>query len=323
MPQRRTTALAAPQRRVTALAAPQRRVTALAAPQRRVTALAALCAALLVAAAWGFHVGNTPTPAVPVAHRVATTTRAQATTKQPTTRIKAVPPTTTPPPTTAAAAGDAPQAGAHALPGPGSRKTGPLSTQILTGSSSVALTFDDGPDPTYTPQILDLLKDHGVKATFCVIGSRARDYPDLIRRIVAEGHTLCNHSWQHLLNLGKRPLSYQTWDLEQTNNAIHAAVPDVPIRYFRAPGGNFTRGLIDLAGRLGMSPLSWDVDPRDWDTAGYGRGTPMVNHITSVVEHTVRPGSIILSHDRAHPDTVVAYRSLLSWLQARYTLTQL
>ena len=96
MPQRRTTALAAPQRRTTALAAPQRRVTALAAPQRRVTALAALCAALLVAAAWGFHVGNTPTPAVPVAHRVATTTRAQATTKQPTTRIKAVPPTTTP-----------------------------------------------------------------------------------------------------------------------------------------------------------------------------------------------------------------------------------
>jgi len=187
----------------------------------------------------------------------------------------------------------------------------------------VALTFDDGPDPTFTPQVLDLLAAHGVKATFCVIGSRARDYPDLIRRIVAEGHTLCNHSWQHLIDLGQRPWSYQNWDLRSTNDAIHAAVPDYQVRYFRAPGGNFTRPLITLARQLGMTPIYWDVDPRDWDAATYGHGASMVDHIVSTVEQNTRAGSIVLSHDRVRPDTVAAYQILVPWLLARFTLIPL
>ncbi len=203
------------------------------------------------------------------------------------------------------------------------RTAGPYGSVISTGSAAVALTFDDGPDPTFTPRMLDLLKKHGVKATFCVIGSRARDYPDLIRRIAAEGHTLCNHSWQHLIDLGQRTRSYQSWDLRSTNDAIHAAVPDAPIRYFRAPGGNFTPGLVELATTLGMTPLSWDVDPRDWDAATYGRGEPMVDHVVSVVERTVRAGSVVLSHDRARPDTLTAYRTLLPWLKDRYQLVPL
>jgi peptidoglycan/xylan/chitin deacetylase (PgdA/CDA1 family) len=66
---------------------------------------------------------------------------------------------------------------------------------------------------------------------------------------------------------------------------------------------------------LGMAPLYWDVDPRDWDSAHYGHGPFMVNHILAVVEHNVRPGSVILSHDNKRPDTTAAYRELIPWLQ--------
>jgi peptidoglycan/xylan/chitin deacetylase (PgdA/CDA1 family) len=200
---------------------------------------------------------------------------------------------------------------------------GPAGSQSVTGDANVALTFDDGPDPTLTPQILALLRQYHVKATFCVIGSRARDYPDIVRQIAADGHSLCNHSWQHLLNLGQRDVGYQTWDLTQTNQAIQNAVPGAQIKWFRAPGGNFTNGLVSLARSLGMGSLYWDVDPRDWDSATYGTGQSMVNHIVSVVESHVRPGSIILSHDRGHPDTPTAYRILIPWLLERYTLVSL
>ena len=88
------------------------------------------------------------------------------------------------------------------------------------------------------------------------------------------------------------------------------------------PGG-FTQPMIDLATSLGMRSLNWDVDPEDWNAAKHGRGEVMVNHIVSVVERTVRPGAIVLSHDRVRPDTIAAYRILLPWLKERYELIAL
>ena len=208
-------------------------------------------------------------------------------------------------------------------PHPGTAASGPAGSQRLTGSDGVALTFDDGPDPQYTPQILDLLRQYGVQATFSVIGSRVRDYPDVVRRIVAEGHNLSNHSWQHLMDLGQRPWSYQNWDLRNTLEWFQTVVPDAPIRYFRAPGGNFTPALVQLAGSLEMNSLFWDVDPRDWDALTYGHGQVMVDHIVAVVKGTTRPGSIILSHDRVRPDTVAAYKILLPWLKDHFRLIRL
>jgi peptidoglycan/xylan/chitin deacetylase (PgdA/CDA1 family) len=204
--------------------------------------------------------------------------------------------------------------------GPG---VGPAGSQRLTGSDAVALTFDDGPDPQYTPQLLDVLRQHNVQATFSMIGSRVRDYPDVVRRVVAEGHNLSNHSWQHLMDLGQRPACYQNHDLWATLGWFHSAVPDAPIRYFRAPGGNFSPGLVQVAASLGMSALYWDVDPRDWDATTYGHGQPMVDHIVSVVKRTTRPGSIILSHDRVRPDTIAAYRILLPWLKDHFHIARL
>jgi peptidoglycan/xylan/chitin deacetylase (PgdA/CDA1 family) len=205
---------------------------------------------------------------------------------------------------------------------PPANGTGPAGSILKTGSAGVALTFDDGPDPINTPKILDLLQQCGVKATFCLVGFRVEAHPDLVKRIYNEGHTLCNHSWQHLFDLGsdKRSDDYIRIDLKKTNSYIHQAVPGAPIKYFRAPGGNFTTRLVNIASNLGMTSIYWHVDPRDWDNAKYGRGAPMVNHIVSSVENDVRPGSIVLSHDNGKPDTITAYRTLLPWLKARFTL---
>src|SRR6185312_16486354 len=90
-------------------------------------------------------------------------------------------------------------------------------------------------------------------------------HPDIVRQIAAEGHTLCNHTWDHSLTIGKdEPIEIKA-DLDRTNAAILAAVPDAKIPFFRAPGGNFTDRLVGVAGDGGMTSLYWQVDPRDWD----------------------------------------------------------
>jgi peptidoglycan/xylan/chitin deacetylase (PgdA/CDA1 family) len=198
---------------------------------------------------------------------------------------------------------------------------GPAGSVRVTGSTRIALTFDDGPDPVNTPRMLDLLRQYHVKATFCVIGVKVRAHPELVRRIVAEGHTLCNHSYKHLLNLGEQRPTVIRADLKATLNAIHAAVPGVQVRYFRAPGGNFTPQMDAIAASMGMTvPLYWQVDPADWDAATFGHGTPMVTHIVGNVQYCTRRGSIILSHD-IHPDTITAYRTLLPWLTRHFTIS--
>lgn len=200
-------------------------------------------------------------------------------------------------------------------------RPGPWSALRTTGSSSVALTFDDGPDPVNTPRMLDLLRQYKIKATFCLVGVKAVAHPELVRRIVADGHTLCNHSWRHLLTLGRQSPGYIRTDLARTLEAIHDAAPGAKVRYFRAPGGNFTPEMIAIARSLGMpAPLYWQVDPSDWDAKTYGRGPAMVTHIIGNVRYFTRPGSIVLSHD-IHPDTITAYRTLLPWLKHRFRLT--
>jgi peptidoglycan/xylan/chitin deacetylase (PgdA/CDA1 family) len=202
-------------------------------------------------------------------------------------------------------------------------QAGPSGELRGTGSDAVALTFDDGPDPTNTPALLDLLAQHGVKATFCVVGSRARDRPQVIARIAAEGHTLCNHSWQHLRDLGQRDDNYLRWDLRSTNEAIRAAAPGAKIKYFRAPFGNFSPRLNAFAAELGMTPIWWDVDDECYLTAKYGTGVGMHSHMTNQVQRFTRPGSMILSHENAKPHTIIAYRTLIPWLKARFRLVAL
>jgi peptidoglycan/xylan/chitin deacetylase (PgdA/CDA1 family) len=200
---------------------------------------------------------------------------------------------------------------------------GPAKSAMKTGTSAVALTFDDGPDPVQTPRLLDLLATNHVKATFCLVGQNVAAHPDLVRRIVAEGHTLCNHTWRHSLTLGKQKPAEIRADLQRTNDAIHAAVPGAEIKYMRAPGGNFTPNFVKVAADLGMSSIYWQVDPRDWDhPAGESDAAHKTKVLTTIKTH-VRPGAIILSHDYQQPDTIAVYRTLLPWLHQRYRLIAL
>ncbi|MCA2213464.1 polysaccharide deacetylase family protein [Jidongwangia harbinensis] len=197
---------------------------------------------------------------------------------------------------------------------------GPASSLRVTGTRAVALTFDDGPDPVQTPRILAMLKEQGVKATFCVVGAQAQRHPDVVRQIAAAGHTLCNHSWDHSFTLGREKPDAIRADLERTNAAIRAAVPDAKIPFFRAPGGNFTERLVQVAYADGMASLYWEVDPRDWERGKDTDAGAHVQKIVTDVRRTVRPGSIILSHDYDQPETVTAYAELLPWLRNNFEL---
>jgi peptidoglycan-N-acetylglucosamine deacetylase len=160
--------------------------------------------------------------------------------------------------------------------------------ESTTSAMTVALTFDDGPSATYTPQVLDVLANHQVKATFCLVGTQARRFPALVRRIVADGHALCNHSMNHD-NLSTWTDDQIRADLAATTEAIQTAAPGAPVPYFRAPYGSWGRSAV-VAAELGMARLGWTVDPRDWSRPG-------VDAIVQAVHAQLRPGGVVLMHD--------------------------
>ncbi|MBG6100946.1 peptidoglycan/xylan/chitin deacetylase (PgdA/CDA1 family) [Micromonospora vinacea] len=187
-----------------------------------------------------------------------------------------------------------------------------------TGTPRLALTFDDGPDPRYTPQVLALLSEYDVRATFCVVGENAQNHPELVQSIVDAGHTLCNHSWHHDVGLGARSADAIRSDLLRTNAAIRAAVPNAPIVWYRQPGGAWTYPVVSVAQQLGMTPLHWSVDPSDWELPGASK-------ITATVLSQAEPGSVVLLHDAGgdRQGTVEALRRILPDLTARFELEAL
>ncbi|MCC3762756.1 polysaccharide deacetylase family protein [Glycomyces sp. TRM65418] len=198
----------------------------------------------------------------------------------------ASPPASSAAPTTAAppASASEPAGGAYG---------GPLGTRNRTGSDAVALTFDDGPSPEWTPTILAMLRERGIKATFCMIGAYAEAHPELVADIAREGHTLCNHTWFHEFDLGARSEGEIRANLQRTNDAIAKAVPGAEIGFFRHPGGQWTDRAIAVAADLGMESLHWAVDPSDWDEA-----TTEAQIRERVVDRT-GPGAVVLLHDGA------------------------
>jgi peptidoglycan/xylan/chitin deacetylase (PgdA/CDA1 family) len=221
-----------------------------------------------------------------------------------------------------AAVGSKPSSSPAATKHP-ARFGGPANSMMRTRGDAVALTFDDGPDPVQTPKILDLLAEYHVTATFCLIGVNVRAYPELVRRIVAEGHTICNHTWQHSLTLGRQSPSAIRADLQRTNDAIHAAAPNAKIKYMRAPGGNFTPAFVTAAADMGMTSVYWQVDPRDWQHPAGESSAAHRARVIAAVQKQVHKGAIVLSHDYGQPDTIAAYRTLLPWLKHRYRLVAL
>jgi peptidoglycan/xylan/chitin deacetylase (PgdA/CDA1 family) len=126
----------------------------------------------------------------------------------------------------------------------------------------LALTFDDGPNPLWTPRLLDLLARRGVRATFFLVGSYAQSHPALVRQIAAGGHLIGNHSWSHR-NLALAPSSTiedQIYRTIQTLEEITAA----PICYFRPPFGARRPATFSIARRLGLTPVLWNAMTSDW-----------------------------------------------------------
>jgi peptidoglycan/xylan/chitin deacetylase (PgdA/CDA1 family) len=204
-------------------------------------------------------------------------------------------------------------------------QSGVPGVMATTESTGVALTFDDGPDPGYTPKVLEMLRKNNVKATFCLVGVQVQEFPQLVRDIVAEGHTLCNHTWKHDTKLGTRTEDAIRADIQKTQDAIQAAAPGATVKYFRHPGGMWTPKAVKVAKDMGMASIGWDVDTMDWYVAKYGTGAQMRDHILQVLRSNVKPGSIVLSHDAGgdRTGTVAAYEIALPELAAKYKLVAL
>ncbi|MHA6763852.1 polysaccharide deacetylase family protein [Streptacidiphilus sp. PAMC 29251] len=175
------------------------------------------------------------------------------------------------------------------------------------GAKVIALTLDDGPSE-YTPQILEILREHRVTATFCMIGRQIAARASLVKEVAAAGHHITNHTWDHS-DLSRLPLGAVTGQIARTTEAM-ADVGLVPTM-FRAPFGAWSHTVFEAAAAANLRPLDWSVDPRDWSRPG-------TQSIVSTITRTTRTGSIILDHDGGgdRSQTVAAMRIWLPQLLA-------
>ena len=211
-----------------------------------------------------------------------------------------------------------------AAPPPAPITVVPPYTTVLgwTGAGKVAyLTFDDGPGPA-TGQILDILAGRGVPATFCVVGQKVAENTEMMRRIVAEGHTVCNHSWDHPTGFDTLAPDVLAGQIGRTQDAVIQATGLTP-RYLRAPEGSFgdpTGSVHQAAQQARTLLLGWAVDSRDWTKPG-------APTIVANVLGSVSPGAIVLLHDAGGADrqqTLDALPGVIDGLRAAgYTLLPL
>lgn len=174
----------------------------------------------------------------------------------------------------------------------------------------IALTFDDGPHPHYTEQILDILEKEGVKATFFAIGCNVKAYPQITKKVIRAGHELGNHTYTHPLV----PLtSTETLrkEIEETDALLRSLGYECPV-FFRPPQGKFPPDVNKLLDRTGKIAVLWSIDTRDW------AHTPTEDMIREV-ETKVAGGDIILFHDfvNGESNTIPAIKKLIPTLKER------
>ena len=181
-------------------------------------------------------------------------------------------------------------------------------TQAHVDQPYIAMTFDDGPSSENTPRLLQMLKQRNIKATFFLIGQNVADNPDIVRRILADGHEVGNHSWTHP-QLSKLSDDKVTAEVTKTQDAIKDASGFTPT-LLRPPYGAITTRQRDwIESRFGLNIILWSVDPFDWKRPG-------ASVITQRILTQVHPGAIILSHD-IHKQTVDAMPATLDGLVAK------
>jgi peptidoglycan-N-acetylglucosamine deacetylase len=159
----------------------------------------------------------------------------------------------------------------------------------VPGVNAVALTFDDGPDPEFTPRVLEILARENVTATFFVVGERARANPGFLREIDRQGHLIGNHSFSHAWNINFGLHAGLTREIERCNEAIEAAIGKRP-QFYRAPHGFKNPALGDVLAKLSMTCVGWQV--RGFDAVSSNADT-----IARRLVLKAKAGGILLLHD--------------------------
>jgi peptidoglycan/xylan/chitin deacetylase (PgdA/CDA1 family) len=160
---------------------------------------------------------------------------------------------------------------------------------VFSGAGQFSLTFDDGPHPVHTPALLDWLKKHHIRATFFVLGENAERHPHLVKRMVAEGHAVANHSWSHP-NLRFMSSTRMLQQVRRTHDLIQKLTGRAPTA-FRPPYGSLSasqRALIEK--EFGYQVVLWTVDTLDWKHRNS-------SGVTDILRTQVKDRSIVLAHD--------------------------
>jgi peptidoglycan/xylan/chitin deacetylase (PgdA/CDA1 family) len=196
----------------------------------------------------------------------------------------------------------------------GTEAAGDVVEHLDQPGRTLALTFDDGPNPPDTVDLLDLLAREGVRAVFFLVGEHVEAHPEIVRRVVADGHVLGNHSFRHD-DLQDADADAVRADLARTLAAIRTAVPSAEVPFFRAPFGRWG-GTVAVAAELGMRSVGWSLSVQDWEPPGVEE---LVRRLGAV-----EPAGIVLLHDGGgdRSQTVQAVATLVPRLRdAGWTFT--
>ncbi|MBL6723357.1 MAG: polysaccharide deacetylase family protein [Candidatus Margulisbacteria bacterium] len=175
----------------------------------------------------------------------------------------------------------------------------------------VALTFDDGPDDTITPELLTVLREKNVQATFFLVGNMIAKFPHILQQIITDGHAIGNHTWAHY-RLDEMSQDQVNLQLSATTKAVQQLHP-TPIVYVRPPGGRFNNFLIHAAKKQQLTVVMWDVNAADYKQPD---GTlPSPQHIHARVMRRIKPGSIVLMHNSKA--TVAALPGIIDAIRAK------
>jgi len=187
---------------------------------------------------------------------------------------------------------------AYAAMWPGSQLFGRLLTAPAR-PGELALTFDDGPNPAWTPQLLEMMSEQSVRATFFLVGSRAQSEPALVRRMAAAGHLIGNHSWGHP-NLALASAGRIQEELYRTSQTLEQ-ITGTTVRYFRPPFGARRPEVLRAARRLGMVPVLWNAMTSDWKNPA---AEAIAERLMRKIDRLERRGfaANIVLHDGSHMD---------------------
>jgi peptidoglycan-N-acetylglucosamine deacetylase len=182
------------------------------------------------------------------------------------------------------------------------------SAKLSQGQKVIALTFDDGPWPESTAQVLDILRENNVKGTFFVVGQNIKNYPELLKRVAAEGHVIGNHTWHHRYHFMNPQVA--AYEVANTTDLIYK-VAGVKTNLFRPPGGIMNNGVAAYARNSQYAIIMWSSDSADYSH-------PSVPKLINNVFRLAKPGGIVLMHDgggdrsqtvQALPEIIAKFRN--------------